>query len=143
MPVQASLTIAQELGDRAGVAACYHQLGMLAQDRGDYDTAEQRYQTALTIAKELGDQAGTARTLSQLGILRTEQSRFAEGIRFQVQSLALRVELSLRNDAAVNMRMLRDQRAAVGDEQFLDILQTVLDADSAAYVMELTEGEAS
>ncbi|WP_369077315.1 tetratricopeptide repeat protein, partial [Paractinoplanes hotanensis] len=31
---QQSLTIKEELGNRAGMANSYHQLGMLAQDRG-------------------------------------------------------------------------------------------------------------
>jgi tetratricopeptide (TPR) repeat protein len=88
MPVQASLTIAQELGDRAGVAACYHQLGMLAQDRGDYDTAEQRYQAALAINEEIGKQAGAARTLSQLGILRTDQGRAADAVATRCRALS-------------------------------------------------------
>jgi hypothetical protein len=35
--------------------------------------------------------------------------------------------------------MLREQRTALGDEQFLHILQTLLDTDSTATVMQLTE----
>ncbi|MBA2695818.1 MAG: TIR domain-containing protein, partial [Actinobacteria bacterium] len=44
---------------RSGPAAALtHQLGVIAQLRGDYDGAEQRYQDALTIAEEIGDRAG-------------------------------------------------------------------------------------
>ena len=42
-------TIFERLGDQARMATAYHQLGILAQIRGDYDTAEQRYHQSLTI----------------------------------------------------------------------------------------------
>ena len=112
---------------------------MLAQYRGDYDTAEQRYQAALTITEELGDRAGAATTLSQLGILRTDQGRAADAVGYQVQSLAIRAELGLADAAGRDLRRLREQRTALGDEQFQHILQTLLDTDSTATVMQLTE----
>jgi tetratricopeptide (TPR) repeat protein len=136
---QAALTIIEELGDRAGLASCYGQLGILAEDRGDYDTAEQRYQAALTIFEELGNRAGAATTFSRLGILRTEQGRAADAVGYLVQSLALRVELGLADAAERDLRRLRRQRAALGDEQFQRILQTLLDTDSTASVMQWTE----
>jgi tetratricopeptide (TPR) repeat protein len=136
---QAALAIDEEIGDRRGMATSYHQLALIAQDRSDYDTAEQRYQAALAIFEELGDRASTATTLSQLGILLTEQSRFADAIRFQLQSLAIRIELGLTDAAARDVRRLGEQRAAVGDEQFIHVLQTVLDSDTAAAIMRLTE----
>ena len=39
------------------MANTYHQLGTLAQDRGDYNTAHDRYQQSLTIFEELGNRA--------------------------------------------------------------------------------------
>ena len=54
---------------RPGMATSYHQLGILAQLRGDYDEATRQYQRALDIFERLGDQAGMATTYSQLGIL--------------------------------------------------------------------------
>ncbi|MGH3934224.1 MAG: AAA family ATPase, partial [Pseudonocardiaceae bacterium] len=54
-------------------AAFTGQLGIIAQSRGDYAQAEQRYQASLTINEELGNRAGIATSYHQLGILRTEQ----------------------------------------------------------------------
>ena len=136
---QAALAISEELGNRAGIAVTYHQLGMLAQDRGDYDTAEQRYQASLTIDEELGNRAGAATTLSQLGILRTDQGRAADAVGYQVQSLAIGTELDLADAAGRDLRMLRKQRTALGDDQFQHILQTLLDTDSTVAIMQLTE----
>ena len=55
------------------MATTYHQLGILAQARGDYDTAHTLYQQALAIFEELGDRAGMATTYHQLGILAQDQ----------------------------------------------------------------------
>ena len=41
------------------MAARYHQLGMLAQLRGDYDAAEPLYRQSLEIRERIGDQAGS------------------------------------------------------------------------------------
>jgi len=57
---------------------------------------------------------------------------------YQVQSLAIHAELGLA-DAGHHLPMLRKQRTAPGDEQFRRILQTLLDTDSTATVMQLTE----
>jgi tetratricopeptide (TPR) repeat protein len=48
------------------------ELGVLAQQRGDYDIAEQHYHAALTIFEELGDRVGIAVTaqLGNLAVLR-------------------------------------------------------------------------
>jgi tetratricopeptide (TPR) repeat protein len=134
---QASLTIKEEIGDRASIATTYHQLGMLAHDRDDYDTAEQRYQASLAITEEIGDRAGIATTLGQLGVLRTDQGRPADAISYQVQSLAIHLELS-SPDSAIDVHMLRQQRAALGDQQFQRILRTLTEDDAAAAIMQLT-----
>src|SRR5262249_54217614 len=135
---QASLAIKEELGDRAGIANTYGRLAMLAHDRGDYDTAEHRYQPSLAISAELGDRAGLTATLSHIGHLPPHHAQITDAVDYQLQSLAIRAELGLltvQND----VRMLRKQRAALGDGQFLHILQALLDTDNTATVMHLTE----
>ena len=49
------------------MATGYHDLGMLAQLRGDYDEAAPHYQRALDIAEPLGNQVGMARSYHELG----------------------------------------------------------------------------
>ena len=51
------------------MATGYHQLGILAQDRGDYDEAARQYQRSLDINERLGNQAGMATSYHQLGML--------------------------------------------------------------------------
>ena len=59
-PVPASLDINERLGDQAGMATSYHNLGILAQDQGDYEEAARQYQRSLDINEQLGNQAGMA-----------------------------------------------------------------------------------
>ena len=49
------------------------ELGVLAQRRGDYDTARKLYEQSLHIKEELGDWAGMANTYHNLGILAQDQ----------------------------------------------------------------------
>jgi tetratricopeptide (TPR) repeat protein len=138
---QASLAISEELGNRVGIAGTYGQLGILAQDRGDYDTAEQRYQASLAINQELGNLADSAIALSHLGVLLTGQGRPADAVGYQLQALAIRAQIGLADAAAIDVRRLCEQRAALGDQQFHRILQSTLDAEDTATIMQLTEQE--
>ena len=60
-------------------AAYIHQLGMLAQDRGDYEEAARQYQRSLDINERLGDQAGMATSYHQLGMLAQDRGDYDGG----------------------------------------------------------------
>ena len=61
------------------MANTYGQLGILAQLRGDYDTARKLYEQSLHIKEELGDRAGMANTYHNLGILAQDQDNSSAG----------------------------------------------------------------
>ena len=63
-------TLARLPADSPRRAAWIHQLGMIAQVRGDYDEAARQYQRSLDINERLGDQAGLATSYHQLGMHR-------------------------------------------------------------------------
>ena len=87
-------------------AIWHHQLGVLAQDRGDYDTAHDRYQQALSIFEELGDRAGIAATYHQLGILAHDQSDYNTAHNRYEQSLHIEEELGNRAGMATSYQAL-------------------------------------
>ena len=62
-------------------AAHIHQLGMLAQNRGDYEEAARQYQRALDISERLGNQAGMASGYHNLGILAQARGDYEEAAR--------------------------------------------------------------
>ena len=64
------LTIAKELGDRAGEGRAYGNLGNAFGGLGNFKKAIEYHNQDLTIAKELGDRAGEGRAYgSTMGIL--------------------------------------------------------------------------
>lgn len=133
---QDSLAIKEEIGDRAGMASTYDQLGLLAYNRKDYDTAEERYRAALVIFEETRNRPNIAIAFTQLGLLRTTQGRPGEAVIYQVQALAIRTEL--RTSTSVDVRLLGEQRAALGDVEFERVLGTLLDGKGVADIMEIT-----
>ncbi|MCX4974821.1 tetratricopeptide repeat protein [Streptomyces sp. NBC_00620] len=87
-------------------AAHIHQLGMIAQERGDYGQAEERYRASLAILEELGDRSGIASSYHQLGIiaeLRGDYGRAEERYR---ASLTIKEELGDRSGIASSYHQL-------------------------------------
>ena len=58
-----SLKIAEELGNKSGIAITLHQLGMIHQEQGNYEEAVKKYNQSLKMKEELGDKSGIASTL--------------------------------------------------------------------------------
>ena len=61
------LTIAKEVGDRAGEGRAYGNLGNAYHSLGDFKQAIEYHMLYLTIAKEVGDRAGEGRAYCNLG----------------------------------------------------------------------------
>jgi len=96
-----ALDIAERLGNQVGMATSYHNLGILAQLRGDYEEAARQYQRALDISERLGDQAGMATSYSQFGSLVAKRGGpVAEIVAWHIRALAIR--LRIRVPQAVN-----------------------------------------
>jgi Tfp pilus assembly protein PilF len=62
-------TLANNLGEAEREAAAYHQLGMIAQERRDFASAEQWYRKSLTIEEKQGNEHGAALSYHQLGTI--------------------------------------------------------------------------
>jgi tetratricopeptide (TPR) repeat protein len=85
-----SLTTFEALGDRPGLATVYHQLGRVAQHRGELAAAEQWYQKSLEIKEALGEQRrGLAATYGQLGLLAERRGDLAAALDWVVRCVAL------------------------------------------------------
>jgi tetratricopeptide (TPR) repeat protein len=74
-------------------AAWIHQLGRIAQDRGDYDEAQARYEQSLQIDERLGNQSGIASGYGQLGSLAQDRGDYDEARARYEQSLHIEEEL--------------------------------------------------
>ncbi|MEU9893338.1 tetratricopeptide repeat protein [Streptomyces phaeochromogenes] len=81
---------------RSRLAVIYHQLGMVAQQRGRLDEAEDWYRQSLTINEDLGDRPGMAITYHQLGRVAEERGRLDEAGDWYRQSLTIEKDLGNR-----------------------------------------------
>ena len=123
--------------DTRSAAIAYHQLGMLAEARGDYAAAEDWYRRSLTIRERLGDQAGTATSYGQLGLLYVQLGRVEEAVPFTLAALAFFAQAGSPN-TALCVRSLTEQRRSLGDDRFTAILTNHLDPDSVQTILNAT-----
>lgn len=72
----------ESLGEPGSVATIWHRIGMVHQDAGQPQAAEQAYRRSLAIEVELGNTAGQAMTLNQLSSLHDQLGRFEEAATF-------------------------------------------------------------
>ncbi|MEY9835834.1 tetratricopeptide repeat protein, partial [Streptacidiphilus sp. EB103A] len=88
------------------LASSYHQLGRIAQERGDYATAERYYRDSLAIKEEVGDRAGLASSYHQLGRIAQERGDYATAERYYRDSLAIEEELGNRAGLASTLSQI-------------------------------------
>jgi tetratricopeptide (TPR) repeat protein len=86
-------TLSRLPADSPRRAAWVHELGILAQHRGDYDEAARQYQRALDIKKRLRDQPGLASSYHQLGMLAQMRGDYDEAARQYQHSLDIKERL--------------------------------------------------
>ena len=87
-------------------AAYIHHLGMLAQERGDYQEAARQYQRSLNISERLGDQAGMANSYNNLGMLAQERGDYEEAARQYQRSLNIKERLGNQASMATSYSQL-------------------------------------
>jgi tetratricopeptide (TPR) repeat protein len=121
---------------RSHPAAAYiHHLGMIAELRGDYQQAEERYRASLTIFEELGDRAGIASTYHQLGVIAQLRGNYQQAEERYRASLTIKEELGNRAGIAISygqLGMLRteQQRPSEGVPYMLQALALVTEIGS-------------
>jgi len=105
---------AQSARNRSLLAGCSRNLGIAAEQQGDYEEARRLYQESLTIEEELGDRLGIALSKHELGVLAQGQGDYREARRLYQESLAIREELGDR----LGMAMAKGQLATLALREF-------------------------
>ncbi|HEV2809888.1 MAG TPA: tetratricopeptide repeat protein [Acidimicrobiales bacterium] len=88
------------------LAVTYGQLGLVAQDRGRLDEAEQWYRRCLEIEEELRDRPGTAKTYHHLGMVAHHRGRLDEAEQWYRRGLGILEGLGDRPGTAVTYHQL-------------------------------------
>ncbi len=81
-------------------ALAYHQLGIVAQQQGQWAQAEQYYQQALQLKIEFNDRYSQAGTYGQLGTVAKEQHQWEQAEQYYQQALQIFIEFNDRYSQA-------------------------------------------
>ena len=90
------LSIAEEVGDRAGAGCAYGTLGCVYRSLGDSQTALEYQKKSLIIAKEAGDRAGAGRAYGDLGFAYQSLGDSQQAIEYHNQHISIAKEIGDR-----------------------------------------------
>ena len=101
------------------IAVCYHQLGMIAEERQQFDVAEQWYRKALEIYEKIGHPPLKVDTLAVFGVLRFYQGRLHESVAWfaKAYGIASAYRMPVVERIKSNLRRLLE---AMGREGFVN-----------------------
>lgn len=89
-----------------GEQAAYHQLGMIAEARGDYEQALDWIRKSLAIAEELGDRASAAISYHMLGQTAQKQRDYDQAIKWYGKSIPIFEEFGHQANVAMSYHSL-------------------------------------
>ncbi len=112
---QSALAIFEKQNEPQSIATAWHQIGMVHQEAGDYESAEAAYRRSLEISSQNNDRDGQAKSLTQLGNLYDDElNRSEEAVVFYRQAVDIAVEMGdiakeglRRNNIASTLRKLK------------------------------------
>jgi tetratricopeptide (TPR) repeat protein len=87
---------AQQIGDRAGEAGAWHEIGAIERLTGDYPQAIQAQQAALDIYRDLGHRLGQANTWHEIGAIERLTGDYPQAIQAQQAALDIYRDLGHR-----------------------------------------------
>ena len=108
------------------MAASVHQLGMLAEQRGDHTEAERLYRQAVATNERLGNPTDAATGWSQLGNLATITGDPAAAASRHARAAAMRRSLGLPQ-ARYDLTRLATLRAELGEAAFREAAGSEVD----------------
>jgi predicted ATPase/Tfp pilus assembly protein PilF len=133
--LQQAIESAVVLGDRRELAGWVHNLGILAQKRGDYIEARKLYQQSMKIKQELGDKSGVSKSLHQMGRLAQDTGEYNKARKLYQQSLKIKQELGDKSGVSKSLGQMGRLAQDTGEyeearklyQQSLKILQELGD----------------
>jgi tetratricopeptide (TPR) repeat protein len=93
-------------GDEQTQAALLHQLGLVAEGRGQLEEAERWYRQSLAITERIGDESWQAASLHHLGVVAEGRGQLEEAERCRRQSLAIAERIGDEQGQAASLHRL-------------------------------------
>lgn len=111
-----AMKIDEELGDRAGIAADFSNIGGIYAAKGNISSLSTRdtfftkaleyYFNSLKIAEELGIENGAAMQLGNIGVIYAEQKKYKDAEKYLLQYLAISKKIGSLDDCRVAYQAL-------------------------------------
>ncbi len=98
-----ALALAEELGNKAGMARHFGNIGLVHSNLSDYSLALEYLGKALSLNEELGNKAGVANYLGNIGNVHANLSDYALALEYYGKALALAEELGDKASVAINL----------------------------------------
>ena len=111
------LSLAKELGDRAGEGIAYGNLGSAYHSLGKFQEALENFNKHLSIAKEVGDRAGEGIAYGNLGSAYHRLAKFQEAIEYFNQHLSIAKEVGNRAGEGIAYGNLGSAYHSLGKSQ--------------------------
>jgi CHAT domain-containing protein/Tfp pilus assembly protein PilF len=98
--------IAEQIGDKAGIAATLNNIGLIHYLQGDYTQSREHYEKSLAISEAIEDKAGIAGSLRGVGNAQSAQGNNAEALEIFQKSLAISEALKDKDGIAYTLNNL-------------------------------------
>jgi len=94
------------LGDRRELAVWVHNIGIHAQNRGNYSEARKLYQQSMKTNQELGDKSGVSKSMLMMGMLAKKTGEYDEARKLYQQSLKIDQELGDKSGMSSSLHQM-------------------------------------
>ena len=112
---EASLEIRERLDDKAGMAALYSNLGVVAEYRGDYGAAREYHEQALGLRAQLDDRRAIAVSMTNLGTIAVFEHEYEEARECFEDAMRLNREVGDAWMVAISDNNLGNATRGLGD----------------------------
>jgi len=133
-------SVAEHIGDKAGIARSLSDIGDVYQLQGDFGSAMNYYQRSLNLKETANDKRGMALTLYDLGKVYVQQGDSARALECYQKSLKLAEELDDKQSVALTLNVIASVYQQRGDfaqaveyyQKSLTMIETLKDKAWAA-----------
>ena len=94
------------MGNEHGAAVTYRQLGIIAHEQRDFETAERWYLKSLEISERMGNENGAAITYHQLGGIAEARRDYETAERWYLKALEIKERMGNEHGAAITYYQL-------------------------------------
>lgn len=88
-----ALSLASQIDDKKGIAACYNNLGIVYRNQGALDRALEYYMQSLAINESIGNKEGVATTKNNVGNIYTLKKDYGQAMKYFEESHKVFTEL--------------------------------------------------